>query len=197
VVRRVVGSNEALKRLGGGNVRLVSGPLQALLGECALSPQETEWVNEAQSMTVGDCVERATSNDFPTVLYVLGELGVLRQSSTLPRTVARAARAEPIQHDALDDAALRARIAVRRALVDEGDYFALLGVSREATGYDVHRAYSQLRSEFEPGRILTAGTADLRDDVELIAEVLEEAHDILADDLRRERYRRALDASPR
>ena len=70
-------------------------------------------------------------------------------------------------------------------------------MSRDATGYDVRRAYTELRREFEPGRVLTAGTADLRDDVELIVEVLEEAYDILADDLRRERYRRALDAPPR
>ncbi|HVJ15722.1 MAG TPA: hypothetical protein VM686_09775 [Polyangiaceae bacterium] len=196
VVRRVVSADEALRRLGGGNVRLVAGPSQTLLGECALSPQETEWVSDAQAVSAGDSVQRAGTRDFATVLYVLNALGVLSASSTPPRPAPRTTRAEPIVPDVLDDAALRSRIALRRALVDEGDYFALLGVSREATGYDVKRAYGELRREFEPGRVLTAGTADLRDDVELIVEVLQEAYDILADDLRRERYRRALDAAP-
>lgn len=197
VVRRVVTADEALRRLGGPNVRLVPGPSHTLLGECALSPQENEWVAEAQALSVGESVQRVGTRDFATVLYVLLQLGVLRSSSAPPRAPARGTKPEPIVHDALDDAALRARIAARRALVDEGDYFALLGVSREATGYDVRRAYSELRREFEPERVLTAATADLRDDVALINEVLEEAFDILGDDLRRERYRRALDAAPR
>jgi hypothetical protein len=197
VVRRVVGADEALRRLGGANLRLVAGPSHSLLGECALSPQELEWVNEAQTSSVGESVKRVGTRDFATVLYVLCELGILRGSSTPPRAAARGGKPEPIVHDVLDDAALRSRIALRRALVDEGDYFSLLGVSREATGYDVKRAYTELRREFEPGRVLTAGTADLRDDVELIVEVLDEAFDVLGDDLRRERYRRALDAAPR
>jgi hypothetical protein len=108
--------------------------LQALLGECALSPQETEWVNEAQTISVGESTQRAGTRDFATILYVLSELGVLSSSSTPPRPALRAAKAEPVVRDVLDDAALRSRIALRRSLVDEGDYFALLGVSREATG---------------------------------------------------------------
>ena len=98
--------------------------------------------------------------------------------------------------DHLDHAALRARILARKALSEEGDYFALLGVSRSATSYDIRRAYSALKDEYDPSRILTGETVDLRDEVELILEVLAEAFEILEDDLRRDRYRRALDASP-
>jgi curved DNA-binding protein CbpA len=97
----------------------------------------------------------------------------------------------------IDERALRSRIAARKALVDEGDYFALLGVPRSATGYDIRRAYVGLRREFEPSRILTAQTVDLRDDVDEIVEVLEEAFEVLSDEPRRERYRRALEAVPR
>ena len=68
---------------------------------------------------------------------------------------------------------------------------------RDATSYDVKRAYTALRREFEPERVLSAKTADLREDVDLILEVLEEAYDILSDQVRRERYRRALEAAPR
>jgi len=80
--------------------------------------------------------------------------------------------------------------------VKEGDYFALLGVPRSATAYEIKRAYLELRRTFEPSRLLTAKTVDLLDDVELIIEVVDEAYDILRDTNRRERYRRAIEASP-
>ncbi len=76
------------------------------------------------------------------------------------------------------------------------DYFALLGLSRGATGYDVRRAYLELRRELEPSRLLTAANADLKDDVDLIVDVSDEAYEILRDNARRERYRRALEATP-
>jgi curved DNA-binding protein CbpA len=96
----------------------------------------------------------------------------------------------------MDDEALRARILARKALVDEGDYFAVLGVSRDATGYDIRRAFTTLRRELEPSQILTSRTADLADVVVEIISVLEEAYQILSDQRRRERYRRAIEATP-
>ncbi len=194
VVRRVIPPADAIKRLGGAGTRLVVGPSEALLAECALPSEESEWVREAQTLTLAESLERTGSRDFATVLYALTELGVLRSASAPPKI---SPKTEPPAPDHLDDAALRARIGLRRALVDEGDYFALLGVSRDATSYDVKRAYTTLRREFEPERVLSAKTADLREDVDLILEVLEEAYDILSDQVRRERYRRALEAAPR
>jgi hypothetical protein len=146
--------------------------------------------------TVGDAIARARSRDFGSALLALVALGVLQKSGAaelrLPAPVHGAA--PPL--DRLDHEALRKRIAARRALVDDGDYFALLGVGRGATGYDVRRAYTKLREELEPSRILTPATADLCDDVDAILLLVEEAYEILSDDLRRERYRRALEASP-
>jgi hypothetical protein len=54
----------------------------------------------------------------------------------------------------------------------------------------------ELKRQFEPNLVLTAATLDLRDDVQLIQEVLDEAYGILHDQLRRERYRRAIESSP-
>ncbi len=194
VVRRVIPPEDAIKRLGGAGTRLVAGPSEALLAECALPSEESEWVRDAQTLAVSEILERTGSRDFAPVLYALTELGVLRSASAPPKI---SPKTEPPAPDHLDDAALRARIGLRRALVDEGDYFALLGLSRDATSYDVKRAYTTLRREFEPERVLSAKTADLREDVDLILEVLEEAYDILSDQVRRERYRRALEAAPR
>jgi curved DNA-binding protein CbpA len=81
-------------------------------------------------------------------------------------------------------------------VVDDRDYFAVLGVPREATGYEVRRAFLELRRAFEPSRVITPDIADLAEDVRKIAVVLEEAHDILKDAARRDRYRRAIEAVP-
>jgi hypothetical protein len=145
---------------------------------------------------LADVVARAKLPDFSSALLALVELGILETASSTAqaRRTARPA-AQQQKSDRLDEEALRSRIAARRALVDEGDYFALLGVSRSATSYDVRRAYTELREELEPSRILTPGTADLRDDVDAILFVIDEAYEILADDVRRERYRRALEAA--
>ncbi|MFC1642542.1 DnaJ domain-containing protein, partial [Myxococcota bacterium] len=98
--------------------------------------------------------------------------------------------------DELDEEAQRTRILARKALVEHGDYFAVLGVPHSATAYDIRRAYLELKRELEPARALTRNTADLRDDLDLILEVVDEAYEILRDHTRRERYRRAITAAP-
>ncbi len=196
IVRRVITPEDALARLGGPRARLVDGPSASLLGECALAVRESELLTRAKSSDVGVVLESVSERDFAAVLYALSSLGVvetLRPDGAVPRAL----EPQPVVYDALDEHALRARILARKALVDEGDYFAVLGLSRAATNYDVQRAYTELKSEFEPGRVLTASTADLRDDVDLIREILDEAYEILGDQLRRDRYRRALEAAPR
>ena len=65
-------------------------------------------------------------------------------------------------------------------LVDEGDYFAVLGVAKSATSYEVRRAFLELRRAFEPSKLLTPGLGDLVEDVRRIASVLDEAYENLA-----------------
>lgn len=195
VVRRIVPPELAVETLGGPRVRLTRGTMSRLLSECALPSAEAQQVDRAASgLTLGELVTQAQNNDFASALYALVELGVLETMAANPESV-RDPR-QPPPRDGLDDAAVRHRVGLRRSLVDEGDYFALLGISRDATGYEVRHAYLDLRREFEPGRLLTASTADLREDVDLVIEVLDEAYEILRDAARRERYRRALEAPP-
>jgi hypothetical protein len=195
IVRRTVTPQEAMIRLGGGGAVLVTGAAKALLAECALNDIEVGLIKDANHRNVDELVDAAGYGDFASVLYALRELGVLELSDA--GSIQPPSRAAGGAVDELDEEALRARIQTRKALVDEGDYFAVLGVGRNATSYDIRRAHSELRKEFDPGRILSAGTADLKDDVDTILEIVDEAYEILRDPLRRERYRRALDAEPR
>lgn len=194
--RRVVAPADAIQRLGGREVRLGPGTARSLLGECALSDAETTLVGQAEGITLEELLSRAGGDDFASVVWPLVELGVLRGEAGSRRAAVEPLRGK-VDWDPLDADAVRARIAARLSLVEEGDYFALLGVARDATNYDLRRAYSILRKSFDPGAVLTAATVDLRNDVDSILEVLDEAYDVLRDPVRRERYRRALEAAPR
>ena len=196
IVRRAVSPEQAVQRLGGPNTVLQKGDNPALLGECAIADAEAAIVRSITEEPLSETLRRAGHKDFAAVLYILVELSVLGRASGERRAPREPQEKRAAKPDHLDHAALRARILSRKALSEEGDYFALLGVGRSATSYDIRRAYGSLKDEYDPTRILTSETVDLRDDVELILEVLAEAFEILEDDLRRERYRRALDASP-
>jgi hypothetical protein len=189
-VRRVVPAEVALRRLGGAEARLADGPRRQLLVECALRSEDELAVRGASGRRVGELLTEGDA-ELADVLYGLASLGVL-ESHAPARPQASAAPG----FDALDEEALRKRIRARVALVEDGDYFALLGIPRGATGYEVRRAYLELRRAFEPGRVLTAATADLAADVRLVVEVLDEAYEVLREPHRRDRYRRAIEAGP-
>ena len=189
-IRRVIPPEVARRRLGGPTARLAEGPRRQLLVECALRPEDEQIVRFAAGRSVGEVLAEAEP-ELGDVLYGLVSLGVLEAlAPTAPAEAVRAAA------DPLDEEALRQRVRARLALVEDGDYFSLLGVARGATGYEIRRAYLELRRAFEPARVLTAATADLADDVRLVAEVLDEAYEILREPHRRDRYRRAIEAGP-
>jgi hypothetical protein len=196
LVRRAVPPEEALERLGGEASRIGDGPQHGLLAECNLPPHDLDLLSRVRGGTVADLLARAPDADIVAAVHGLALLGVLE---IVPAPdFARAASRSPADPEiaALDEEAIRGRIRARLELVDEGDYFAVLGVARDATGYEVRRAFLELRRAFEPSRILTPRLADLADDVRKIITVIEEAYEILRDNARRERYRRAIDARP-
>jgi hypothetical protein len=195
MIRRTVKPSDAVARLGGRDALLATGGARSLLAECALSEADQTLASQADGMSVGELLARAGNDDFACVLLALVELGVLHVQGLSKRAVVRE-QAAPAGFDPIDAEALRQRVATRRALVEESDYFALLGVARDATSYDLRRAYQALRKDLDPERVLTAATVDLREEVDGILEVIDEAYDILRDPVRRERYRRALERAP-
>jgi len=189
-VRRVLTPEAALQRLGGLGVRVSGGPRLELMVETALGESDTATIRNADGKTVGDLLA-ARGPDFGSLLYALVCLEVAKLDS-IPGPRA-AAQPEPT-FDPLDAEAVRQRVQARLALVEEADYFTLLGLTSAATTYEIKRAFVDLRRSFEPSRLLTPATADLSDEVNLILEVLEEAYEVLREPCRRRRYQRALEA---
>jgi hypothetical protein len=195
VVRRVVAPEQAIERLGSKKVQLVTGTHGALLAECGLREHELRLVEGSPGSSLAALLQQEPAPDFAAVVYALVELGVLDR--VVPELRPTPLPPRRPRFDDLDEVAQRTRILARKALVEEGDYFAILGVSRTATSYDIRRAYLELKRELEPVRALTSKSADLSEDLDVILEVLDEAYEILSDPARRDRYRRALEAAPR
>jgi CheY-like chemotaxis protein len=212
LVRRSVSLEDALDRLGGEGSRLADGPNHGLLAECNIPAQDVELLHRARGGSIADLLARATDGEIVAVIHALALLGIFEVVPApdfgRERRDGRDARegregrdgrdggAADAEVAALDEDAIRGRVRARLELVEEGDYFSVLGVTRDATGYEIRRAFIELRRTFEPSRILTPRLVDLTEDVRKIIIVIEEAYEILRDNARRERYRRAIDARP-
>jgi hypothetical protein len=103
------------------------------------------------------------------------------------RTRARPSERAP-ERDGARPAA-RGRELAKRAQVQDGDYFAVLGLGRDASAHEVARAFERLKREFAVERFAEPIRAELHEALAEIAEVLDEAHRVLADDAVRAAYR--------
>jgi hypothetical protein len=111
--------------------------------------------------------------------------------SAVERRRARRERNETPADRAVD----RERVRAKRAQLDDADYFAILGVERDATPHEIARAHDRLAAEFAPGRFPPELRDELAADLALIAATLDEARRVLADDAVRTAYRSHLAAA--
>lgn len=193
VLRRVLEPADAYRRLGSGDSTLDYGAERALLAETALSVDLERAVQHAVGQPIARTKEKNPS--VLVVLYGLTELGVLTKGGQPEAVPAEPPRNLSQQSAEMDDEAFEALVEARRALVDDSDYFVILGVPRSATGYEIDRAREQLKRELDSAR-LTGRTAHLRPDLDLVLHIVDEAHLVLSDEVRRERYKRALEMVP-
>jgi DnaJ-domain-containing protein 1 len=82
----------------------------------------------------------------------------------------------------------RQRILARHALVDEADYFAILGVRRDATGFEIQRAYEAACRDYDPDEVGPALRLELQRQLTEIRAVVDEAYQVLRDDSLRSSY---------
>ena len=82
----------------------------------------------------------------------------------------------------------RERVRARHRLVAEADYFALLGVRRDATGFEIRRAYQSARRDFAADCFPLDLRRELARELDEIAHVLDEAFRVLRDDRLRVTY---------
>ncbi|MBS1121422.1 MAG: response regulator receiver protein [Deltaproteobacteria bacterium] len=82
----------------------------------------------------------------------------------------------------------RERVRARWQLVTDADYFALLGVRRDASAFEIRRAYQSARRDFAVESFPTDLRRELAQELDDIANVLDEAFRVLRDDRLRVTY---------
>ena len=82
----------------------------------------------------------------------------------------------------------RQRILAKHALVMEADYFRLLGVRRDATAFEVLRAYEIACQEYSPDAFTSELQEEFQHELSEIREVLTEAYNVLRHDPLRTSY---------
>jgi len=86
----------------------------------------------------------------------------------------------------------RASLLARYALVEEGDYFQILGIARDASTADIQIAHDRIAREIAPEEIEPALATELGEKLDAIREVVAEALRVLADKDLRPRYTKHL-----
>ncbi|HEY0193324.1 MAG TPA: DUF4388 domain-containing protein [Kofleriaceae bacterium] len=82
----------------------------------------------------------------------------------------------------------RERVRARWQLVTDADYFALLGVRRDATAFEIRRSYQAARRDFAADCFPSDLRRELARELDDIAHVLDEAFRVLRDDRLRQTY---------
>jgi len=86
----------------------------------------------------------------------------------------------------------RDSLLARYALVEEGDYFQILGIARDASAADIQIAHDRIARELSPDAIDPALANELGEKLDAIREVVGEALRVLADENLRPRYSKHL-----
>jgi hypothetical protein len=83
----------------------------------------------------------------------------------------------------------RQRVRAKHLLVQDADYFQLLGVRPDASAFEIRRAYESALRHFGPESFPAALQDELGEQLEEISAVIEEAYQVLSDDQIRSKYR--------
>lgn len=153
---------------------------RALAERLMLTPSEEAWLTRLD----GSQLLRELRDD-PRV-DELELLGLVYMLHVLEHLELRAEGAA--DSDAAPGSVDRARIRDRLQLAREGDYFAMLGLSRDAGRLDVRRAHAQLRQTFADEHLEADTLVSLARELDELRELLDEARDVLMDEGLRSAY---------
>jgi len=204
-VRRDYGAPRALAGLGGAQAVLRLRPsagLGDLLEKMELDEQERRAVVLFDGWRDLSAVAAAAALSLDTVATLAWTLTLLERLEAAPPAAADAApdsehgptdgEKQTIEGDPAvdrDPVIDRALVQARHALVMNGDYFQVLGVSRDATADEIRRAHDALVASVDPATLHPAVAADLRAELDEIRAVLDEARGLLENDRIRQQYR--------
>jgi len=197
-VRRKYGPEHLAARLGSSAAVVAvrsSRQLSAIAAVADLSPAERSVMQKLDGERTVQKAAEAAQVDPQVALQIAFGLVALGVAEIIDHGPAAAERPAPSRGRALvgetDIAIDRQRVLAKHALVNEADYFTLLGVRRDATSFEIRRAYEAARRDYAAVGFPPELQRELAGELSEIGQVIEEAYQVLRD----ERVRRAYQAN--
>ena len=204
-IRRRYGAARLARCLGGGQqvFRLASGAgSEDLLPRMAMTPEEraiAELFDGRRTLDQVRAVAGAREEAVGGIAWALSVLGQLQLIDARAPGAVEAAQASPGangagRHERPRPVGERERVLARYALVEEGDYFQVLDLPRDAALEDVRRAHDRLMRELAPTSLEAGVVTELGAELRAIRVVLDEALRVLGEAGMRRRYETHLPA---
>jgi DNA-binding NarL/FixJ family response regulator len=195
-VRRKYGPDLLEARLRSASA-VVAVRSQRQLGSIAavadLSPSERAVIQKMDGERTVQQVAEAAQVDHLAALqlaFALIALGVAEVVDHGPEAEPKPVRSRSLVGET-DIAIDRQRVLAKHALVHEADYFTLLGVRRDATGFEIRRAYEAARRDYAAVGFPPELQRELAGELGEISRLIDEAYQVLRD----ERVRRSYQAN--
>jgi len=153
-----------------------------------LTPAERKVVRGVDGTRSIDDLVFTTGLEPQSVYVVLGALLSLGWAEVVVRGEEGINRDGSSAADTIDSNRIKEKLRAVREL----DYFAVLGVSRSATPFEMERAFERLSQEYAPDNFSEQIRRDFHDGLAEIEEVLTDAYAVLRDDNLRQSYARNL-----
>jgi hypothetical protein len=193
-VRRKYGPDQLEARLGSAGA-VVSVRSQRQIGAIAavadLSASERAVIQKLDGERTIQQVAEAAQVDHLAVLQLAFGLVALGAAEVVDHGPSGAERA-PVRARSLvgetDIAIDRQRVLAKHGLVHEADYFTLLGVRRDATSFEIRRAYEAARRDYAPAIFPTELQRELAGELGEINRLIDEAYQVLRDEQVRRSY---------
>ena len=198
-VRRKYGAELLEARLGSPAAVVAvrsSRQLGAIAAVADLSPPERAVMQKLDGERTIEQVAEAAQVDHVVALQLAFALVALGVAEVVDHGPAAADRPTPVRSRALvgetDIAIDRQRVLAKHALVNEADYFTLLGVRRDATSFEIRRAYEAARRDYASVGFPPELQRELAGQLVEINQLIEEAYQVLRDERVRRSYHQNL-----
>lgn len=193
-VRRKYDPARLTARLGSGGAVVLarpSRPLSAVVAVADLSPAERALIARLdgdRSLETAAASSELELEAAMQVAFVLVALGVAEIVDRGQGDLAAQLGRGPVLVGETDLAIDRQRVMTKYALVGESDYFLLLGVRRDASSFEIRRAYEAARRDFAADAFPAELQRELAVELDEITQLIEEAYRVLRDDRIRRAY---------
>jgi len=171
---------------GGAAAISATGAYALWAKECALRPELDALLGNARETPLQVLLDAGWEEPtLPGAIVLLAALGALEVHA--PRGLVKEPR------DAASAASAARWLGELASRADDGDYFAMLALPRDANAADVQRAHAQLSARLEGLPLEALALGHLTPHRQAAVRALDEAHRVLSVERWREAYRAAID----